>query len=124
MDVLLPNTATEPAFEKAEAGTSLWRDAWHRLEKNRMAMASLVILTLMVSACVIAPWFIHYSYEETDLSLGATAPSADHWLGTDHLGRDQLTRLLYGGRISLMVGIVATLVALVIGVTWKLVTLG
>lgn len=118
MDVLLPNTATEPAFEKAEAGTSLWRDAWHRLEKNRMAMASLVILTLMVSACVIAPWFIHYSYEETDLSLGATAPSADHWLGTDHLGRDQLTRLLYGGRISLMVGIVATLVALVIGVTY------
>lgn len=107
-----------PQIETAEAGTSLWRDAWHRLEKNKMAVASGVVLLVLVLACAVGPWLCRYSYEQQNLAIGAVAPNAAHWLGTDELGRDQLTRLLYGGRVSLMVGVLATAVALFIGVTY------
>lgn len=83
-----------------------------------MAVASAVILAVLSLASVLAPWIAPYSYEEQNLALRAVPPRAGHWLGTDALGRDQLTRLLYGGRVSLMVGIVATVVALIIGVTY------
>jgi oligopeptide transport system permease protein len=103
---------------EVEAGTSLWHDAWYRLGKNKMAVASVIILAVLSLASALAPWIAPYSYEEQNLDLRAVPPQAHHWLGTDALGRDQLTRLLYGGRISLMVGIVATGVALAIGVTY------
>jgi oligopeptide transport system permease protein len=115
---LPPQTPNAIDFEKAEAGTSLWRDAWHRLAKNRMAVASAMVLAVLSLASVLAPWISPYSYDEQNLDLRAVPPQTHHWLGTDALGRDQLTRLLYGGRISLMVGIVATGVALIIGVTY------
>lgn len=103
------------AFEK---GTSLWRDAWLRLRKNRLAMIGGVTLVVITLLCVVGPWFSPYGYEQQDLLLGAAGPSPQHWLGTDPFGRDLLTRILYGGRISLLVGFIATGVALVIGVTW------
>ncbi len=104
--------------EPIEAGTSLWQDAWHRLQKNRAAVASFVLLVGMTLACLVGPWLTAYSYEAQDLALGATPPGAQHWLGTDALGRDQLTRLFYGGRVSLMVGLAATAVSLTIGVLY------
>jgi oligopeptide transport system permease protein len=76
------------------------------------------VLVLIGLACVLVPWFSPYGYEQQDLVLGAAPPSHAHWLGTDTFGRDLLTRILYGGRVSLMVGLIATSVALVIGVTW------
>jgi oligopeptide transport system permease protein len=108
-----PVTAAE-----LEAGHSLWSDAWHRLQKNRLAVAGSILLLVLTLACLIGPWFCHYSYQDQDLALGATSPSAGHWLGTDTLGRDLLVRILYGGRISLGVGLSATLVALTIGVCY------
>ena len=99
-----------------ERGTSLWRDAFRRLCRNKLAVAGAVILAVILLACLVAPWFSPYGYEQQDLELGAAPPSAAHWLGTDTLGRDLLTRILYGGRISLMVGLTATFVALLIGV--------
>jgi oligopeptide transport system permease protein len=102
----------------APHGVSLWQDAWMRLRKNRLAMCGLVFLLLVLLLCVVVPWLTPYGYEEQDLRLGATGPSAAHWLGTDTFGRDLLTRILYGGRMSLAVGFVATAVALVIGVTY------
>src|SRR5690606_7884993 len=99
-------------------GVSLWQDAWARLRKNRLAMFGLVFLIFILVVCLFAPWLTPYGYEEQDLRLGASAPSAAHWLGTDTFGRDLLTRILYGGRISLLVGFVATAVALVIGVSY------
>ena len=69
-------------------------------------------------AALITPWVAPYDYEVQNLDLGATPPSTTHWLGTDIFGRDLLTQILYGGRISLAVGFVATAVALVIGVSW------
>jgi len=99
-------------------GVSLWDDAWLRLRKNKLAMFGLIFLILMVVLCIIAPILTPYGYEEQDLRLGATSSSWSHWLGTDIFGRDMLTRILYGGRVSLMVGFVATAVALIIGVTY------
>jgi oligopeptide transport system permease protein len=101
-----------------EAGHSLWQDAWARLRKNRLALASAFVVTALALVCAAAPWLARYSYEEQDLALGAAPPSAKHWLGTDQLGRDQFTRLLYGGRVSLMVGLCATGVSLTIGVLY------
>lgn len=101
-----------------ERGTSLWQDAMRRLLHNRMAVAGAVILAVITLACLLVPWISPYGYEQQDLVLGAAAPSSAHWLGTDVFGRDLLTRILYGGRISLLVGLIATGVALVIGVSW------
>jgi oligopeptide transport system permease protein len=99
-------------------GVSLWDDAWLRLRKNKLAMFGLGFLLLVLVLCLLTPWIAPYSYEEQDLRLGAAAASAEHWLGTDTFGRDLLTRILYGGRVSLLVGFVATAVALLIGVTY------
>jgi oligopeptide transport system permease protein len=103
---------------EAEQGTSLWQDAWLRLRKNHMAVFGLIMLSLFIIIALLTPWIAPYGYAEQNLELGATPPSAQHWLGTDIFGRDLLTQILYGGRISLAVGFVATAVALVIGVTW------
>ncbi len=102
----------------AEKGSSLWRDAWHRLQKNKMALLGLFVMIAMCIAALLTPWITVYGYEEQNLVLGASPPSAEHWLGTDTLGRDLLTRILYGSRISLAVGFIATAVALLIGVIY------
>jgi oligopeptide transport system permease protein len=102
----------------APRGTSLWRDAWTRLKRNHLAMFGLTVIGLLVVVSLLTPWIAPYSYTEQNLALGASPPSLQHWLGTDDLGRDLLTRIMYGGRISLLVGVLATTVALTIGVTW------
>jgi oligopeptide transport system permease protein len=99
-------------------GTSLWQDALARLAKNKLAAISAVILIMIALACIVGPWLSMYGYQQQDLQLGAAPPSSQHWLGTDVFGRDNLVRILYGGRISLMVGLIATGVALLIGVTY------
>lgn len=101
-----------------EDGSSLWNDAWIKLSKNYLALAGLGILMLLCVVSLLTPWIAPYSYEQQNLDLGATAPSLQHWLGTDIFGRDMLTRIMYGGRVSLMVGFIATAVALVIGILW------
>jgi oligopeptide transport system permease protein len=101
-----------------ERGRSLWQDAYTRLRRNKFALIGLVFLLCMIVLAVFADIISPYSYETQDLYLGATPPSTKHWLGTDTLGRDLFTRILYGGRVSLMVGFLATAVALIIGVTW------
>ena len=106
----------EPA--DAEEGSSLWQDAWLRLRKNKAAVVGGVVLVTMVLLALLTPLIAPYGYETQNLDLGASPPSAAHWLGTDIFGRDLLTQILYGGRISLAVGFIATAVALVIGVTW------
>jgi oligopeptide transport system permease protein len=105
-------------IEQAEQGTSLWRDAWLRLRRNRLAVFGLAVLTFFVIIAILTPWIAPYGYAQQQLDLGPTPPSAAHWLGTDIFGRDLLTQIMYGGRISLAVGFIATAVALLIGVTW------
>ena len=112
---------TAPAINsiaQTEQGTSLWRDAWLRLRRNRLAVLGLTVLLLFIVIAAATPWIAPYDYAQQDLELGATPPSAAHWLGTDIFGRDLLTQIMFGGRISLAVGFIATAVALLIGVTW------
>tara|TARA_A100001015_G_scaffold31120_1_gene34683 strand:+ start:154 stop:1005 length:852 start_codon:yes stop_codon:yes gene_type:complete len=101
--------------------SSLWQDAVRRLIQNRAAMIGGITVLVLVILAIFAPWIAPYSYSYQNLDLGASPPSAEHLLGTDVLGRDLLSRLLYGARISLLVGFVATGVALVIGVSWGII---
>ncbi|MDG1684166.1 MAG: ABC transporter permease [Luminiphilus sp.] len=111
------NSLTE-VFEDAEQGSSLWHDAWLRLRKNKLALFGGGVLLFMLVVALLTPWIAPYIYEAQNLDLGASPPSSQHWLGTDIFGRDVLTQIMYGGRISLAVGFIATAVALLIGVTW------
>lgn len=111
-------TTAEISVEQVPRGVSLWQDAWTRLRKNHLAMFGLGFLTFVIVVCLLTPWIAPYGYETQNLRLGASPPSAEHWLGTDNFGRDMLTRIMYGGRVSLLVGFIATTVALLIGVTY------
>lgn len=104
----------------AEHGTnsSLWGDAWVRLTRNRLALASLILLSFFILVALLTPWIAPYGYEQQNIELGAAPPSWQHWLGTDIFGRDMLTRVMYGGRVSLLVGFIATAVALLIGISY------
>ena len=101
--------------------SSLWQDAIRRLIQNRAAMIGGITILVLIILAILAPWIAPYSYSYQNLDIGASPPSAEHLLGTDVLGRDLLSRLLYGARISLLVGFVATGVALVIGVSWGII---
>ncbi len=114
-DHVLP---TGPVIEPPEPGSSPGRDAWRRLRQNRLAVFGAVVLVIVGLACLAGPWLSPFGYEDQDLALRASAPGLRHWLGTDVLGRDLLVRMLYGGRISLAVGLCASVVALAIGVTY------
>ncbi len=98
--------------------SSLFKDAFIRLTTNKLSLFSLIYIISLVVIALITPFIAPYDYAYQDLAIGASPPSADHLLGTDTLGRDLLTRMMYGSRISLMVGFLATSVALVIGVIW------
>jgi oligopeptide transport system permease protein len=91
-----------------------------RLWNNRAVTLPGLVILIIVSASLVGPLFLAYSYEEADLQSGLSAPSwaSGHYLGTDGLGRDVLARILFGGRISLLVGLVSTLVSLMIGVPY------
>lgn len=101
------------------AGSSLWHDAWKRLRKNALAVTSAWVLLGLATACLVGPMIVAvtwgYDYETQDLAYGPKPPSWDHPFGTDYFGRDLLTRVLYGGRVSLSVGFLAATVAATLG---------
>ncbi len=115
-------------------GTSLWRDAWRRLLKNKLAVFGLIVVIIITIASLAGPTVIKRTFGFTadyipsqDIRMAQsfppfTGPDGEfswlHPMGTDNLGRDQLARVLQGGQISLFVGIIATLVSLLIGVTY------
>jgi len=98
----------------------LWSDAWRVLRRNRAAMVALTLLGILVLLVIVAPALSAFRFDYTDWDQISIPPSLSggHLFGTDALGRDLFVRTLYGGRISLMVGIVATFVSLVIGITY------
>ncbi|WP_400163854.1 ABC transporter permease [Brevibacillus sp. TJ4] len=106
------------AEEIKRPSLSFWADVWRRLKMNKVAMASLIFIILLVICAICVPWFTAYDYYTTDLSGKNQKPSAEHWFGTDDLGRDIFERIWYGARISLQVGLTAALIDLIIGVIW------
>ncbi len=118
----------------AERGSSLWNDAWVRLKKNKAAVTSLFILGFIISICFVVPvigslsapeddniraaehWF--KNYETQNLAQTFQSSSSKHWLGSDQTGRDIFARILYGGQISILVGVIATFISVTIGVIY------
>ena len=114
----MTDTPNKPgAPDAVEKGETLWVGAWHRLRKNKMALAGGVFILLLAGLSFMGPFFLEGDYyTNTVLEDKLTAPGAEYTLGTDHLGRDQLGRIIKGGQISLLVGLVATFVSLTIGI--------
>lgn len=104
---------------KSSENSSLWLDSWYRLSKNKPAIISLVVLCVIFFLCFFVP-FLPFVKNPTLIHLEnpVSAPSWEHWFGTDQLGRDLFARVLYGGQVSLLVGFIATAVAVIIGVTY------
>jgi oligopeptide transport system permease protein len=97
---------------------TFWSDAWRRLRRNRASMIGLGVTTLLIVAALVGPWVVPYTYSQQDFERVFEPPSRAHWFGTDELGRDVLVRVLYGARISLSIGFVASFFNFVIGVTY------
>jgi oligopeptide transport system permease protein len=95
-----------------------WRSAGRRLRRNRAAAAGALLIFAIAFACFVLPLLVQLDPSATAPAQRFTPPSADHWLGTDALGRDLLARVLLGGRTSLLVGFAATLASVAIGVLW------
>jgi oligopeptide transport system permease protein len=101
-------------------GRSLWADAWRRLRRNRAALVSMILLAVIVLMAAVAPFLSPHPFDEVYWERIAAPPDFEnaHWFGTDGNGRDLFVRTLYGARVSLAVGVAATLVSLVIGVAY------
>ncbi len=104
--------------DDAKPHISFWQDVWRRLKQNHMAIAGLGILSFMIIMAIIGPHLNQYTYYQTHLPLKNTPPCKEFWFGTDELGRDMFTRIWWGARISLYVGITAALIDMVIGVMY------
>lgn len=95
-----------------------WPDVWRRLKQNKLAMIGLVIITIMIIMAVVGPSLNQFDYKEQDLTLTNNQPDGVHWFGTDELGRDLFTRVWFGTRYSLIIGLAATLITFVVGVLY------
>ena len=107
--------ASQPTAEQ-QAPTSLWADALQRLLRNKLAIIGIVIIAVLVLAAIFGPYLTPYDFLSQDISMRNQPPGMAHWFGTDNLGRDVLSRLIYGARTALLVGVVVTVLALIIGV--------
>ena len=116
----LSDTLSAALDNPSVRGRSPWRDARERFFRNKAAVASLVLLALITLACVFGPMLLPHSYEDTDWDAMSLGPTLVNWhlFGTDELGRDLLVRCLIGGRISLTVGVLATLASVTLGIAW------
>lgn len=111
----------EPATpENQIRGRSLWSDAWHRLLRNKAAVIAMIVLSVIAILCVFGPFLTPHTIDAINWEAISQPPTLDGFypFGTDGNGRDLFTRVLMGGRVSLMIGVIATLVSLVIGVSY------
>ena len=115
-----PLNRTVIADQSKTAGpvTGYWQDAWLRLKKDKTAMAGMLFIAFLMLAAIFIPMFSSISYGDQDFSQTNLGPSMEHFFGTDNLGRDMFIRVLYGARISLSIGVVASLINLFIGVIY------
>lgn len=112
------NKNIEKIQENNKPSLGYWQDAWLRLKKDKMAMAGLCFIVFLMLLALIGPMFSSIGYADQDFNNVNAGPSYEHWFGTDSLGRDLFIRVLYGARISLSIGLIASLINLVIGVLY------
>ena len=115
-ELFKPIDKNEVLADEARPSITYWQDAWRRLKKNPLAMASLIFIALLVLTAIVGPFLSPYSYSDQDFTKINLKPCWAHPFGTDNLGRDILVRTMYGARISLAVGFVAAITTFVIGV--------
>jgi peptide/nickel transport system permease protein len=114
MAAVLPVARVDAAASTAGGGA--WRRAWRRLRRRRGAMVGLVVVVAFIAMAVLAPWLAPFDPIETSWSAIRQPPSAAHWFGTDDIGRDVLSRVVWGTRASLMAGVVSVSISLALGV--------
>ena len=112
------NKNIEKIQENNKPSLGYWQDAWLRLKKDKMAIAGLCFIVFLMLLALIGPMFSSIGYADQDFNNVNAGPSYEHWFGTDSLGRDLFIRVLYGARISLSIGLIASLINLVIGVLY------
>ena len=95
-----------------------WQDVWRRFKLNKAAMTGLVIIVLLIIMAIVGPHLLPYSYSDQNFEVKNLPPNAEHWFGTDDLGRDLFVRVWHGARISLFIGIISALIVFVIGVIY------
>lgn len=108
---------TNPAVAEEDRPVNLWRDAWHRLKRNKLAIFGLGIVVLLAFVAILGPYLTPHDFLSQDLQARNQAPSLAHLFGTDDLGRDVFSRVVYGTRTAFLVAIVVTAIALLIGTT-------
>ena len=109
------NLSASPAKMLQKPKRTLWRDAVRSFSRNRLAMAGLAVVLLFIFCAIFANFLAPFRYDYSVLSESRQFPSAKHWLGTDQIGRDLLSRIIYGARISLIVGFSVQIIAFAIG---------
>ena len=114
MDVKTTAKTTEPQGERLKKRSNVG-EIWHRLRKNKLSMVCLVILAIMILGIIFAGVLSPYDYAEQDLTMRFALPSKEHWMGCDDYGRDLLTRLLVGGRYSLLIAILSVAIGIICG---------
>ena len=110
-----PAPTTKPIANRFASASNHRRRQWRAFSRNKLAVASLVILVIIHLAALLAPWLTQYEPARVSPRDSLLGPSWDHFLGTDNYGRDVFTRLLYGGRVSLVVGLASVAVSMVVG---------
>ncbi|MGM7702892.1 ABC transporter permease [Pseudalkalibacillus sp. Hm43] len=114
----LVDVRADDAEKITRPSLSFWKDVWMRFRKNKLALSGVVLLALLLFMAIFGPMMTPYNYYENNLEAVNEAPSAEHWFGTDNLGRDMFTRVWEGARISLFIGFSAAVIDLFIGVIW------
>src|SRR5499425_871332 len=116
VDVAVLPADSAAAFKRAQQGKSYWRRVWERLRDDKVTLAVIGVLVMLLVMVVFAPWFTtHDPYSGSALRRLKPVGTPGHWLGTDEVGRDLWSRMLYGGRLSLLAGVVPVASALLIG---------
>ena len=111
-----PDLAAGDGLTDVAPHRSFRKDAWARFRRNKLAMGGLVVVVLLVLVALFAPLIAPYGYDQIGPDL-REGPSSTHWFGTDNIGRDVFSRVVYGARVSLVIGVLAILIDTVIGVT-------
>ncbi|MGA9279094.1 ABC transporter permease [Ilumatobacter sp.] len=115
-EAMLDADAGQKDFVAELKTASLWGDAWKRFRRNKLALIGMGFITLLILTAIFADFIAPYSITERDSGQFRAPPSSDHWFGTDIIGRDVFSRIIYGSRVSLRIGIFSTVIAMIIGI--------